>query len=108
MDLPRRAVFEELEVGTRYTFSVLATNRKGDGPPAHTQDALTAATTPLPPLSVVATAGDDLVRQQRVVPFLEGKVPRNGEATAYVCERFVCQLPTTDVGVFAEQLGRKD
>jgi uncharacterized protein YyaL (SSP411 family) len=53
---------------------------------------------------VVATVGDDLARQQGVVPFLEGKVPRNGLTTAYVCERFVCQLPTTDVSTFAAQL----
>ncbi len=57
---------------------------------------------------VVAVAGDDLAQQQRVVPFLEGKVPRKGLPTAYVCERFVCQLPTTDVGVFAGQLADTD
>ena len=39
-----------------------------------------------------------------MVPYAEGKVAREGRATAYVCERFVCQLPTTDPEVFAEQL----
>jgi len=53
---------------------------------------------------VVATAGEDLARQQEVVPFLAGKVPRDGLATAYVCERYVCQLPTTDVEVFSRQI----
>jgi uncharacterized protein YyaL (SSP411 family) len=31
----------------------------------------------------------------------------NGNATAYVCENFVCQLPTTDVDAFAKQLERE-
>ena len=53
---------------------------------------------------VVATAGEDLERQQAIVPYLEGKIPRDGLPTAYVCERFVCQLPTTDLEVFARQL----
>jgi uncharacterized protein YyaL (SSP411 family) len=53
---------------------------------------------------VTATTGSDLDRQIGLVPFLEGKIPRKGLATAYVCERFVCQLPTSDVEVFARQI----
>jgi uncharacterized protein YyaL (SSP411 family) len=30
------------------------------------------------------------------VPLLEGRAPRSGQATAYVCEHYVCQAPTTD------------
>src|SRR4030081_3429169 len=30
------------------------------------------------------------------IPLLEGRAPRNGHATAYVCEQYVCQSPTTD------------
>ncbi|MCA1646403.1 MAG: thioredoxin domain-containing protein [Chloroflexi bacterium] len=30
------------------------------------------------------------------IPLLEGRAPRDGHATAYVCEHYVCQAPTTD------------
>jgi len=32
----------------------------------------------------------------QLVPFLDGMVRRNGRATIYVCENYVCKLPTTD------------
>jgi uncharacterized protein YyaL (SSP411 family) len=37
------------------------------------------------------------------VPMVRGKVTRKGETTAYVCQQGLCQLPTIDPGVFAEQ-----
>ncbi len=40
----------------------------------------------------------------RIVPLVEGKSLRQGKPTAYVCERRICQLPTTDPEVFAKQL----
>lgn len=52
----------------------------------------------------VATEGDDLAVQSQLVPLLEGKTTRRGEATAYVCEKRVCRLPTSDPEVFARQL----
>jgi hypothetical protein len=52
---------------------------------------------------VVARQGDDLTEQARLVPLLEEKVARKGEATAYVCERRVCRLPTSAPQVFAQQ-----
>ena len=30
------------------------------------------------------------------IPLLEGRHPADGQATAYVCEHYVCQAPTTD------------
>jgi uncharacterized protein YyaL (SSP411 family) len=30
------------------------------------------------------------------IPLLEGRTPRNGAATAYVCKHYVCQAPTND------------
>ena len=54
-------------------------------------------------LSVV-TEGRDLAAQAKVVPLVEGKVVRKGQATAYVCEKQVCELPTTDPRVFAGQI----
>ncbi|HSD27123.1 MAG TPA: thioredoxin domain-containing protein, partial [Vicinamibacteria bacterium] len=55
---------------------------------------------------VVAAEGQDLAAQARLVPLLEGKVAREGKATAYVCERRVCELPTSDPEVFAAQVAR--
>ena len=52
----------------------------------------------------IAAEGDDLADQSRLVPLLEGKVTRGGKATAYVCERRVCKLPTSDPEVFAQQI----
>jgi uncharacterized protein len=53
---------------------------------------------------VVASQGADLAAQARLVPLLEGKVARKGRVTAYVCERRVCRLPTSDPEVFLRQL----
>ena len=39
-----------------------------------------------------------------VVPALEGKLALRGRATAFVCERGHCQLPTSDPLTFAKQL----
>jgi uncharacterized protein YyaL (SSP411 family) len=30
------------------------------------------------------------------IPLLEGREQRDGKATVYVCEHYVCQAPTTD------------
>jgi uncharacterized protein len=52
----------------------------------------------------VATEGTDLAAQSQLVPLLKDKLSRKGQATAYVCERGVCRLPTNDPEVFAGQL----
>lgn len=39
-------------------------------------------------------------------PFLESIVMKEGKATAYVCEDYVCRLPTTDAITLAQQLGQ--
>jgi uncharacterized protein YyaL (SSP411 family) len=51
----------------------------------------------------VVSAGEMQMQQSARVPLLAGKVARHA-ATAYVCERRVCQLPTTDPDVFERQL----
>ncbi len=38
------------------------------------------------------------------IPLLEGKAMRDGKATAYVCEGYACQAPTTDAGELSRQL----
>jgi uncharacterized protein len=55
---------------------------------------------------VLATEGDDLVAQSRLVPLLDGKHARSGKAMAYVCRGKTCDLPTSDPKVFATQLAR--
>lgn len=34
---------------------------------------------------------------QSLVPFLQNMAPQDGDPTAYVCENFICQLPTKDL-----------
>jgi hypothetical protein len=60
------------------------------------------------PSQVVALAveGADLAAQAATIPLLAGKVARDGQATAYVCQGGVCRLPATDVETFAAQLRR--
>jgi uncharacterized protein YyaL (SSP411 family) len=46
-------------------------------------------------------------RLQTKVPWLEGKKAIGGKATAYVCERGRCELPTSSPSVFAKQLRKR-
>ena len=57
-------------------------------------------------LSVVAE-GDTFNAHATLIPLVEGKFARDGQATAYVCENRICDLPTTDPEVFAQQIERK-
>ncbi len=41
------------------------------------------------------------------LPFLEGVSPKGGRATAYICEDYVCKLPTSDPKVVARLLDAK-
>ncbi|MBU2510878.1 hypothetical protein KJ966_06055 [bacterium] len=38
------------------------------------------------------------------LPLLKEKVSINGEVTAYLCEKGLCHLPTTDIEAFEKQL----
>jgi hypothetical protein len=53
---------------------------------------------------VVAVEGEDARRQAETIPLLAGKTAREGKATAYVCQRGTCKLPTNDAAVCAKQL----
>jgi uncharacterized protein YyaL (SSP411 family) len=55
---------------------------------------------------VIAAQGKDLSAQARLVPLLESKVARDGKAVAYVCEKGICELPTSDPEVFARQISK--
>ncbi len=41
------------------------------------------------------------------VEFMKSVAPIDGQSTAYVCENFVCQLPTTELPVLANLLAEK-
>ncbi len=53
---------------------------------------------------VVVRHGAELERHAEHVRILEGKIAIRGAVTAYVCEHGVCDLPTSDVEVFAAQI----
>jgi hypothetical protein len=55
---------------------------------------------------VVASTAKELERIAKVVPAVESKVPRGGKATAYVCERGTCELPTSSPEIFSRQLAK--
>ena len=54
----------------------------------------------------VASEGSDLEKQARLVPLFEGRSAHRGKATAYVCRKNVCDLPTSDASTFARQLAK--
>ena len=66
-------------------------------------DELSATFLPNRILAVVAE-GDELDSHTALIPLLEGKVARDRQPTAYVCENRICDLPTTDPAVFATQI----
>ena len=53
---------------------------------------------------VVVAEGGEQARLAALVPLVADKTAAGGKATAYVCERRVCELPTSDPAVFARQL----
>ena len=55
-------------------------------------------------VTIVAPDGEARRALEELVPGVKGKEPRNGQSTAYVCERFVCLAPTTDLATFAQLL----
>jgi uncharacterized protein YyaL (SSP411 family) len=56
------------------------------------------------PNVVLAVAAPDDERATLTVPLLREREARDGHATAYVCERFTCKLPVTDVEALRQQL----
>ena len=52
----------------------------------------------------VATEGDQMAAHAKLVPLIEDKTALKGKPTAYVCERRVCELPTSDPETFAGQI----
>jgi uncharacterized protein YyaL (SSP411 family) len=53
----------------------------------------------------VATEGNDLDSQTKIIPLIKQKSAIDAKPTAYVCENKTCQAPTNDPGIFARQIG---
>jgi uncharacterized protein YyaL (SSP411 family) len=56
------------------------------------------------PNVVVAVASPDDAEAAEAIPLLRDRPQTEGKATAYVCERFTCNLPVTDPGDLRRQL----
>jgi len=56
---------------------------------------------------IVVSEGKELEEHAKIIPLVQGKTVQNGKAAAYVCEKGVCKLPTTDPQVFAGQIRTK-
>ena len=57
---------------------------------------------------LLADGGNAQASLAKQLAFLETVAPINNQATAFVCEDFVCQLPTTDITQFEALLGARD
>jgi uncharacterized protein YyaL (SSP411 family) len=55
----------------------------------------------------VVQQGAQVERHAELIPIVEAKRAMGGKTTAYVCIHGICDLPTTDTAVFAEQIGAK-
>jgi uncharacterized protein YyaL (SSP411 family) len=62
---------------------------------------------PYRPYQVVALAAPGDQAAAGAVPLLADRVPREGRASAYVCQGFVCRVPVTDPALLAQQLAQR-
>jgi uncharacterized protein YyaL (SSP411 family) len=53
---------------------------------------------------VLADGGAAQAQLASLIPFVDGKERRDGRATIYVCENYVCRLPTNDLAVASRLL----
>ncbi len=56
---------------------------------------------------LLADGGDGQKHLAKWLPFIEPMSRKDGRATAYVCENFTCQAPTTDPSEAAKLLDAK-
>jgi uncharacterized protein YyaL (SSP411 family) len=76
----------------------------GDLAAAATQALAAAVTSEAYRPNVVLAVGAPDDDASATVPLLRDRVAIGGAATAYVCERFSCKLPVTEVGALRAQL----
>jgi uncharacterized protein YyaL (SSP411 family) len=58
----------------------------------------------LPSKVLLVVRESDRASLEELAPLVADKTARGGQPTAYVCERRVCDLPTTDPAIFARQI----
>lgn len=63
------------------------------------------AATYLPNRALVMVTPDNQNEMSQRAPWVKGKSSLNGQPTAYVCENRICQRPTTDPAILAQELG---
>jgi uncharacterized protein YyaL (SSP411 family) len=56
----------------------------------------------------VTTQGAEMEKRGALIPLVMHRVSRKGEVTAYVCQKQICLLPTSDPEVFAGQIEAVD
>jgi hypothetical protein len=59
----------------------------------------------LPNMVVVVRPPGEASEVAALAPYAAAQTPMDGKATAYVCENFVCNAPTDEIGVMLEALG---
>jgi len=86
------------------SFEVVVAAAPGD---AATDDMLSALRKPFLPNAVFLfrSSADDGKALAALAPYTAAMTPRDDKATAYVCENFVCNQPTTDVAKMLGHLG---
>jgi len=57
-------------------------------------------------VTLLHPVGDGRELIESLAPFVKRQDPIQGQATAYVCENYVCNLPTADLAQFARLLDR--
>jgi uncharacterized protein len=57
---------------------------------------------------VLADGGDSQRQIAKWLPFVDAMRPRDNKATAYICEDYVCRLPSADLKVVADLLDGKN
>ena len=78
----------------------------GDPSEEETRDLIEPAWGRWRPNQVFALAPSDEAASASAVPLLRERIARDGQATAYVCRGFVCELPVTTAEALGERLGR--
>jgi len=56
---------------------------------------------------LLADGQEGQVYLHKHLPFIKSMTPLAGKATAYICENYACQLPTTEIKVMLELLDKK-